>query len=410
MGKKEGTKKYIINLLLTTLFGGIIGLINYLFNIFIARFSSENIFALYSSAIGIIYLIQIPALSIQNALTKYVGETKKGDLEKLKISSFITFGLIGLSLAFLFYSLSSLFTTDMELSVQTVLPLSITLLLAFLSPISKGILLGKEKILLVNVILLVETLLKFGLGYVGIKMGGNITILILANALPAFLSCIAVIPFIKSPKSYKKHIDISYSEILLMTGSLLLLSAPYTLDLILIPMSLKADYGALSLIGKLVYFASITVASVMFARLSNERKRKEDLQTLGITVFITFLIGIVFSAGLYLFKDVIINLAFGGKYADISIYFIVFGLTMSAYATVYIFANFFFARDSYWYMFILLVITIIQVFLLKFSVTDLFSVVCNQVIIYSLLLVLTVLYFVFNFIIKKNAEKSKKSR
>jgi O-antigen/teichoic acid export membrane protein len=148
----------------------------------------------------------------------------------------------------------------------------------------------------------------------------------------------------------------------------------------------------------------------MFARLSNERKRKEDLQTLGITVFITFLIGIVFSAGLYLFKDVIINLAFGGKYADISIYFIVFGLTMSAYATVYIFANFFFARDSYWYMFILLVITIIQVFLLKFSVTDLFSVVCNQVIIYSLLLVLTVLYFVFNFIIKKNAEKSKKSR
>jgi O-antigen/teichoic acid export membrane protein len=144
----------------------------------------------------------------------------------------------------------------------------------------------------------------------------------------------------------------------------------------------------------------------MFARLSNQKKMKDELKTLGITVFVTFLIGICASIFLLVFKDVIINLAFGGKYLNTSMYFLVFGLVMSAYAIVYIFANFFFARDSYWYMLILLLVTIIQVYLLKFNITDLFSIVINQVIVYSSLLILTIAYFIFNFLlIKDNGKK-----
>jgi O-antigen/teichoic acid export membrane protein len=408
MKRKKIFNRYVTNLLLTTVFGGVIGLINYLFNIFIARFSTENIFGLYSSAIGLIYLIQIPALTIQNVLIKSVGKTKKGDIRKLKITSLISFGLIGLFLSVFLYSSSSFFTDNMEETVKLVFPLSITFLLAFLSPISKGILLGKEKIVLVNIILLVETFLKFGIGYLAIRMGGNIGVLILANALPAFLSFLVVLPFLKSPKSYKKKIDIPYKEILLMTISLLLLSAPYTLDLILIPFGLKAEYGALSLVGKLVYFAGITVASVMFARLSNQRGKRKDLRTLGITVTLTFLIGAVASVVLFIFKDFVVELAFGGKYSGISIYFVVFGLIMTAYAIVYIIANFFFARDSYWYILILVFVTVLQVVLLRFRVTDLFSVVCNQVIVYSLLLILTFIYFIFNFLIKSYVKRIKK--
>lgn len=409
MEKKRTINKYVVNLLLTTVFGGVIGLINYLFNIFIARFATENIFGLYSTAIGITYLIQIPAFSIQNVLTKQVGKTEEGNISKLKIKSLITFGLVGLSLASIFYSSSSFFTENMEETVKMVFPLSITLVLAFLSPISKGILLGREKITLVNVILLLETLLRFSIGYVAIKLDGNIQLLILANALPSFLSLIITLPFLKSPKSHQKNIDLSYKEILLMMISFFLLSVPYTLDLILTPAHLKAQYGALSLTGKLVYFAAITVASVMFARLSNQKDRKNDLKTVGIGIFITFLIGVVASACLFFFKDLIIDLAFGGRYADISVYFVVFGLVMAAYATVYMLANFFFARDSYWYIIILLFIAILQVVLFKFFTTDLFSIVRNQVILYGLLLISTIVYFLYNFIPKKDVREIKES-
>ncbi|MDD3474693.1 MAG: hypothetical protein PHP08_02215 [Candidatus Dojkabacteria bacterium] len=405
---EKKTKKYIINLLLTTVFGGVIGLINYLFNIFLARFSTEDIFAIYSTAIGVIYLLQIPATSIQNILTKYVGETSKGDLSKLKVNSIINFGIIGLILAFIFYSCSSLFTENMESFLQLILPLSVTLSLAFLSPISKGILLGKEKIIIVNLILLGETILKFGIGYFAIKMGGKLELLILANAVPAFLSLLVTIPFIKSPKSYKNKIKINYRELILMIVSLLLLSTPYTLDLILVPTIYKAEYGALSLIGKLVYFAAITVAYVMFARLSNEKNKKEDLKVLCITSLLTAFIGIVLSALLFFFKDLVINLAFGGKYSSVSIYFIIFGLIMTSYAVVYMFANFFFNKNSYWYVAILAITTILQIVLLKFFVTDFFSIVRDQIIVYIALLVMTVLYFLFNFVFKKDEQKSKK--
>ena len=405
---EKKTKRYIVNLLLTTVFGGVIGLINYLFNIYLARFSTENIFALYSVAIGAIYLIQIPAISIQNVLTKYVGASKRGNISKLKITSIINFGLIGLTLAFLFYSSASLFTENMEVSVKTILPLSITLLFAFLSPISKGILLGKEKIITVNFILLGETILKFGMGYIAIKMGGAIQLLILANAIPAFLSLLIALPFIKSPKSYKKKIKINYKELILMTISFLLLSTPYTLDLILVPTIYKAEYGALSLIGKLVYFAAITVASVMFARLSNQKSRKENLKVLCITSLLTAFIGIVLSTSLFFFKDLIINLAFGGKYGSISIYFVIFGLIMTSYAVVYMFANFFFNKNSYWYIVILFINTVLQVVLLKFFVTDFFSIIRNQLIIYISLLIMTVIYFLFNFVVKKNEKEDRK--
>jgi O-antigen/teichoic acid export membrane protein len=405
MKSKKTFNRYVINLLLTTVFGGVIGLINYLFNVFIARFSTEEIFGLYSTAIGAIYLIQIPAISIQNILTKLVGENKKGDISKLKTSSIVSLGLIGFVLASVFYSSSSLFTNNMESSIQLILPLSLTLLLSFLTTIPKGILLGQEKVILVNVILLAETVLKFLMGYVGIKMGGNIHILILANAVPALLSFLITIPFIKSPKLYKKKLKIPYKSLLLMTISLLLLSTPYTLDLILTPEVFKAEYGALSLIGKLVYFACITIAFVMFSRLSNQKNDRKELETVSVTIFVTLIIGLLITLGIYLFKDLIIDMAFGGKYTDISAYFVVFGLLMSSYAIVYMLANFFFSRDSYWYIGILLFVTVLQIFLFKTQISSFFDIIRNQVIVYSILLVGTFSYFVFNFLLKKDGRK-----
>lgn len=406
MKTEKKRKKYIVNLLLTTVFGGVIGFINYLFNIFLARFTPESIFALYSTAIGLIYLIQIPGISIQNILTKEVGENSKTDIKRLKWFSTVVFTIAGFVFSVLFFFIIPLVADPSQISTELILPLSITLLLTFLSPIAKGILLGKEKVILVNFILLAETVTRFAIGFIGIRMGGNIAVLILANAIPAFLSFVIAIPFIKSPKSYKKKINIPYKQLTLMTISLLLLSAPYTLDLVLTPDIFKAEYGALSLTGKIVYFASITVASVMFARLANEKKDKEDYKTLGHTVFLTVVIGIVASLGLYLFKDLIIDLAFGGKYSSTSIYFVIFGLIMSAYAVVYLFANFFFSRESYLYIFVLLAITVLQFWLFNRPIESLYTIVCNQVLVYSLLLVSTVAYFLFKFILKKDGKES----
>jgi O-antigen/teichoic acid export membrane protein len=402
MKTKKKFNRYIITLLLTTVFGGVIGFINYLFNIFIARFTNEHIFALYSAAIGIIYLIQTPAISIQNILTKVVGENEKVDFKVLKVKSFLVFSGIGTALSIIFFFFIPVITTPEMLSSQLYVPLAITLLLSFITTIPKGILLGKERVVLVNFILLGETLLRFLIGYIGVKMGGNIYLLILANSLPAFLTLLIITPFLKSPETHKKKVKIPYKHLTLMITSLLLLSVPYTLDLVLTPQLYKAEYGALSLIGKIVYFACTTIAFVMFSKLSNQKNEKEELKTLGATVLMTFLIGIVMTAGIYLFRGLLIDFAFGGKYSDISIYFVVFGVLMTAYAIVFMMANYFFSRDSYWYILILLLVAILQVFLFNFNIDSISTIVRNQVIVYSSLLILTFIYFIFNFLLKRD--------
>ena len=395
-------KRYIRNLLLTTAFGGLIGFVNYLFNIFIARYTNESIFALYSTAIGLLYLIQIPFISIQNILTKGIGETKDGDIFKLKYRSIVSFSLIGFILSLLFFFLIPLVTTQEQISTELILPLSFTLLLTFISPISRGIILGQEKIVLFNVIWFLETVLRFLIGIFGIRMGGNIDILILASAIPSFLSFLIIIPFLKSESKEINSIKIDYKGIFLMTISFLLLSAPYTLDLILTPQNLKAEYGALSLIGKIVYFSCTTVAVVLFARLSNQRSNKEKMKTLSLTVLATLVIGIVMSLVIYIFKDFILEFAYGGKYLDISKYFLTYGMVMSAYAVVYMFANFFFSKDSYWYIVILLFVTILQVLLFNNDIFDINSIVNIQIVVYTTLFVLTILYFIFKFLLNKN--------
>ncbi|HCC68005.1 TPA: hypothetical protein DEP90_02235 [Patescibacteria group bacterium] len=385
-------KKYIIHLLLTTVFGGVIGLLNYLFNIGLARFSSEEVFSIYAAAIGLIYLIQIPTISIQSIITKSIGESKDGDISRFKVKSFLIFTLMGIGFGIIFLIFTPLIANTASIPEYVIPSLAITLTLAFITPISRGILLGKERIVTVNLILFVETVFKFVLGYLAIKIGSNINLLILANSLPAFLSCIVILPLIKTNRLNKRKIKINFKELLLITIGFLLLSVPYTVDLILVPTQFRAEYAALSLIGKLVYFASITIAAVMFARLSNQRNKRDELKTLGITIGVTSLIGFGMTVGIFLFKDLIINFAFGGKYAEISTYFILFGFCMSLYAITFLLANFFFSKGSYWYISILLLVTVLQIILFKYLSTDIGSVVRNQVVVYVTLLVLTLFY------------------
>ena len=58
-------RTFLFHILLTTFFGAIISFLNYLFSVYLARNISEYDFGLYNAALGLIYLIQIPAIAIQ---------------------------------------------------------------------------------------------------------------------------------------------------------------------------------------------------------------------------------------------------------------------------------------------------------------------------------------------------------
>ena len=377
---------FVRNLLFTSVFGGLIGLLNYLFNIFVARFTTMEIFGIYSATLGIIYLIQIPALSIQALITKAVAKNKLFNLNSYKWNILLQFTVLGVVFGGIFLlfkdSISSIATIPSDLIIY----LAITFFLAFVSPISKGLLLGKERIITVNLLLLFETILRFVVGYFAIKTSAPLPLLILSCAVPSVITTLATLPLINlKGNGEKKSVPIDFKELFLATVSFLLLTIPYTLDLILVNPEFRAEYSGVSLLGKLVYFAAITIASVMFARISNLTKKAEITKSLLVALSLSVIIGLGTTAVLVIFKDSIISLSIGEKYLSVAPYLWIFGLCMTGYALVYMIANYFITQRYYIYILVLLVCSLLQVYLFSVRNESLEMVIVNQVIVYLVL-------------------------
>jgi O-antigen/teichoic acid export membrane protein len=406
--KKLSSKEllFVKNLFFTTILGGIIGILNYLFNIFVARYTDQNIFSIFSSALGIIYLLQIPAVAIQAFVTKIVANEKEKDLNRFKWYSFIVFTLIGIVFSTIFFLSKNSVANLANIPVETVLFLALTFLFAFITPVPKGLLLGLEKIKTVNLILLFETILRFAMGALAIRLGGSISILILANSLPAMLTTIFIVPFVKFKKENKEKIKIDFKELTLISISFLLLTTPFTLPLILVNPSFRAEYGAVTLLGKLVYYASIITASVMFARVSNEKVEKGRKRSLIISLVLSVSIGLTLSLFFFLFKDFVVSMSVGEQYLAVSNYIAIYALCMTGFAATYMITNFFISKGEYQYLYILLLGTVLQIvsFVVRNDTLDM--VMQNQIVVYSVLTVLTFVSLLFNF--KKINDERKK--
>lgn len=387
---------FLKNLFLTTILGGIIGILNYLFNIFVVKYTDKSVFSIFTAALGIIYLVQIPATSIQSFLTKIVAKNDNSNLSKYRWTALKYLGGIGILLSLVFFLFKQEISTLASVPEDIVIYLAVTLFFSFVSPISKAFLLGEEKIVAFNLLLLFETILKFAIGAVAIKMGGNIPLLILANSLPAILTTIVILPSLK-PNNTGKSIETKFRELILITIFMLLLTVPYTIDLVLVNESFRAEYGAISLLGKLVYFSCVMTASVMFARVSNENKSANKRKSLLISLTLAFCIGIVISLVYFLFTNLVISLTVGEQYISAGKYLGVFGLCMTGFAVVYMIANYFITQNVYGYIFVLLFVSILQILLFQFRNSSLNQVIQNQIIVYSVLTISTVLILVYKF-------------
>jgi len=191
-------KTFLLNLFLTTFLGGVVGILNYAFNILIARYTSQEIFGIFSAALGIIYLSQISGMSIQTLVTKTVAKNQENNLNKYKWNTLISFSILGCITSIIFFLFKIPISQLASIPQELILYLALAIILAFISPVSKGLLLGQEKIVTVNLLMLAETILKFIIGIVAIKIGGNIPLLIVANAIPPFITTLFIFQCLNS--------------------------------------------------------------------------------------------------------------------------------------------------------------------------------------------------------------------
>lgn len=402
----NGEKTFLKNILITILVGVFVNFLNYLFNIYLARNLQSNDFGLYNAALGIIYLVQIPAIAIQTAITKRVAQKRDFNLEKFKLRSTLQLGLVAVILSSLFLLFGENIAAFANIPDKYILPLSLALFGAIISPIPKGFLLGLEKIVTLNIILVAETVLKFVMGYYAISNSLDITLPILSNVIPAMLTLIFVLPFVRtgSMKLPIEKIGIQYKAVVLLFITFLLLNAPFTLDLILVNPEVRASYGALSLVGKIVYFASITIAGVMISKLANQEDQFRK-KTLIVSLIISAFTGLAISAVYFLFTKEIVDIVFKGMYSEIAPYITMYGIAMTVYAVSYMVINSLLIKDSYVHIFFLVLLVALQYILFQFNNETLKDAFMNQIIVYSTLFFFVLLVLI-SYIFKRNGKNS----
>ena len=399
-------KTFFKNILITLVASAFIHFLSYLFNIYLARNLAEQDFGFYNAAIGIIYLVQIPTVAIQTAITKKVAQKRGFNLNKFKLESLLQLGAVGIALTLLFILFGKNIADIANIPIQYILPLSIALFGAVVSPLLKGFLLGLEKIPHLNLLMLIETVMKFLMAYYSISKGMDITIPILANVLPSLLTLAVVFPLVKtgSSKVPVKRISIEYKTVVILFLSFLFLNFSFTLDLILVNPQVRASYGALSLIGKIVYFASITIAGVMISKLANQ-KPKQRKKTLVISLIFTALTGLAISAVFLLFTNQIVDIVFKGMYMEIVPYVVMYCIAMTVYAMTYMVINSLLINESYSHIIFLILLTVLQVALYSINNSSLNDAVVNQMTIYGMMFVFVITTLIF-YIFKKD-EKDK---
>ncbi|MEW6171404.1 MAG: oligosaccharide flippase family protein, partial [Candidatus Omnitrophota bacterium] len=286
-----------------------VGVGNYAFNIIMGRLLGPSDYGVLASLLALTYIINVPSQTINLTVSKYVAQLN-AKRDHLRIKSLFQNSLkktlvIGL-FAFLFFLSISFFLQDFLHLPKTspLIILGLMFLLSFISPVIIGTLGGMEKFgeITTNNVINIATKILFAILFyiIGYRVGGAMFAVFLAFLIATTYSFFKVkISAGIAKETEEKEIDLlDYGKKAFLVA--LCLAALYNIDVILAKHFLgtidAGYYATLSLLGKLIFFATSSVGIVTFPLSAKnhglERSNKKVLKmsmiiTIIFSVFIT---------------------------------------------------------------------------------------------------------------------------
>jgi len=305
-------------------------LINYLYQIIMARMLGPSDYGILAVLISFTYIFTIPTLAIQTAVSKKIAifnATKEYNkmsglffsfLKKLFIFSLIVF--------ILFVILSFFIIKPLNISFWLLVLTGTLIIASFVYPLAAGSLQGMKKFSALGwntfFVFLVKIITAIILVIFGFKVYGAI----LGFILGMVFGFILALPYIKEIINAKKDNDgtkILTKENSLIFGSILVFVFIYSIDVILARVFFSSEiagqYAVLSTIGKMILFSTMSIGNAMFP-ISAERHYAKA-KTSGIIKKASLYVFILCAAAVALFiifPELIIKLLFGSQYLEIA--------------------------------------------------------------------------------------------
>ena len=374
-------------------------IINYVFHFYVGRTLGPEDYGIFGVLLSLIYIIVMPLMAIQTTLSKYVTELNaKNEKEKLSYlfsRSLKKIGMIGLIISIIFIVVSPILSSFLKINlVSPLVILGASIMFAFLIPVIRGFLQGVQKFKLLGLTFVIESFSKILFGIPLIFIGYGVNGAVAGFALSFLLPLIILFYFIRNIFKGKKE-KVKTSEIYRYSFPVLImlmaLTGLYTWDIILIKRFFDpieaGQYAALSLFGKIIFFATLSISMVMFPKileLNSQNKRPSLLlfKSILITIFFGFSASLVY----FLIPEFIVNMLFGEEYLVISPLLWIFGLIMTIFSICYLLSYYNIAFYKVKFLYLLIFFNILEILLLIFFHNSI-----NQVLV--ILLIIMVLLF-----------------
>jgi O-antigen/teichoic acid export membrane protein len=289
-------------------------------------------YGILATLTSIIYIFSVPTNSIQTVIARYAAKYNiNNDYGKIKamFKDMIKKAGFAALLAFIVYLIVSIFIKEyVKIPYLLLVITGIYLFGAFISPAGIGILQGMKKFWAWGWNSIFNSIIKIIISVILVFLGFEAYGPILGFLLGVFASLVIIFPSIKEViHANEENVKISLfskNDFPLLLA-VFVITLMYTLDIIFAKIFFSPEiagrYSVISMIGKMIFFASSSISSAMFPLSSEKffRDSRDKAPDIAKKTFIVIgLLCLVSAIASILCPEFIIKLLFGSSYLQFS--------------------------------------------------------------------------------------------
>jgi O-antigen/teichoic acid export membrane protein len=346
--------KFLANSLILLCGSFLAGAVNYLYQFLMARMLTVPAYGELQSLLAIFTVTVIPTAAFSTVLVKYTADFKaKNQLNKI-YSLFLLLAKKTSAAAIIFFVIFAVFSGQIAgfLNFDSVWPLiilGVAFLFGFSSSINLGIIRGLQKFKELSIISITSAFLKILFAVLLVKLGfavnGAVGAVTLAALIGYFISFYPIKFLFRRQKEEVRGKEIfQYSFPVFFT--LLFAALLFSVNIIMVkhffPAQTAGEFGALAMLGNVIYFMTAPVAGVMFPMAADAHSSlNHPAKVLKKAIFLVVPIGLAIVFFYFFIPDFIIKILIGGKFLLIGKYLGWFGVSMFLYSLVTLFSTYF---------------------------------------------------------------------
>ncbi|HPN96165.1 MAG TPA: oligosaccharide flippase family protein [Candidatus Moranbacteria bacterium] len=327
--------------------------LNYVFHLVIGRMVSAEVYGEVESLVSLIAIISVPAATLTMVATKFSAANKAendrvGSSEIMKYFNRKIF-VYGLPVFIVAVAISPFIKNFLKIeSVWPLILVWIMMFLSFLAAVTSGIINGWQKFKDASWMGIFSAVIKLVAAVFLVKLGFAVNGVIGGFALGALVSYALSLYFLRFIKDGEKNNKNTVSNtnffpikryiIPVFIGNLAI-NILSNADMVLAKHNLDSisagQYGALTVVSKVIFFATGIIGTVLFSMSAEDNHKKNNSKS---TFKHAFCLMSVVSAGAIffylLFPEFILAMLFGDKYRDVSNYLIWFAISVTLFSFV----------------------------------------------------------------------------